>query len=145
MARGEILAELEGFNPRAPCGARPFRVDFSYKPIIVSIHAPHAGRDTPSAVSSTDVTGFQSTRPMRGATREAEIYLDLLSRFNPRAPCGARPQYTDTRESRFGFQSTRPMRGATGHWISDLGTSLVSIHAPHAGRDLGLPAFSDSG
>ena len=34
------------------------------------------------------------------------------------------------------FQSTRPMRGATGpHTIFPTGL-LVSIHAPHAGRDV---------
>ena len=56
---------------------------------------------------------FQSTRPMRGATAPV---------FDPR------PAVT--------FQSTRPMRGATRlayHTGARIG---VSIHAPHAGRDV---------
>ena len=36
----------------------------------------------------------------------------------------------------FGFQSTRPMRGATGYATYKLWEYNVSIHAPHAGRDL---------
>ena len=33
------------------------------------------------------------------------------------------------------FQSTRPMRGATHIDEGDLYEALISIHAPHAGRD----------
>ena len=79
-----------GFNPRAPCGAR---------------HPQGAQPPAPEM--------FQSTRPMRGATAADEIKqklsavsihaphagrdarLALIERlgqcFNPRAPCGARP------------------------------------------------------
>ena len=34
--------------------------------------------------------------------------------FNPRAPCGARPQQSDSTLHRPLFQPTRPLRGATG-------------------------------
>ena len=59
---------------------------------------------------------FQSTRPMRGATQNRAHTLLLLVRnhFNPRAPCGARP-------------SQIPKFIPKGK---------ISIHAPHAGRDL---------
>ena len=77
------------FNPRAPCGARRF---FRDKFRIGS--------------------GFQSTRPMRGATQ----------RLAPAA-------------SGIIFQSTRPMRGATQDIAIGQAFSLISIHAPHAGRD----------
>ncbi|EGK58588.1 hypothetical protein HMPREF9081_1894 [Centipeda periodontii DSM 2778] len=62
----------------------------------VSIHAPRAGRD---------------------ATR-AELFF-LTSRFNPRAPCGARPRDEDILRAIGMFQSTRPVRGATS-LVSDL-------------------------
>ena len=77
------------FNPRAPCGARP-----------------------PSTAFASRLSKFQSTRPVRGATRPGQrdgcgepisIHApragrDLVcwlissprSHFNPRAPCGAR-------------------------------------------------------
>ena len=48
------------------------------------------GRDLYAIVSPRQLIGFQSTRPVWGATR---IYLDFMAAyydFNPRAPCGAR-------------------------------------------------------
>ena len=82
---------------------------------IVSIHAPHAGRD--SMVTSC--------APCPGG-------------FNPRAPCGARPRPMIAYHKLW-FQSTRPMRGATISIIHPELTLNVSIHAPHAGRDLVKP------
>ena len=78
----------------------------------ISIHAPHAGRDF-SQISCWAISfRFQSTRPMRGATRMMMAERGVFS-----------------------FQSTRPMRGATYRRFSaDLGAA-ISIHAPHAGRD----------
>ena len=84
-------------------------------------------------------------------------------RFNPRAPCGARPPGPKQRGPLRTFQSTRPVWGAT--LVSSLhntrrtfqstrpvwgATSLVSplhidkevsIHAPRVGRDLGYQSF----
>ena len=144
------------FNPRAPCGARPTRrqkarwdaLFQSTRPMrgatfwrngilqyrSVSIHAPHAGRDT-----------CRSNSPVS------------MRRFNPRAPCGARQRiivkviaefvFQSTRPMRGAtcgmtfsvlprrFQSTRPMRGATYHVRDACNQRRVSIHAPHAGRD----------
>ena len=34
----------------------------------ISIHAPHTGRDIPAGSARTMRPGFQSTRPIRGAT-----------------------------------------------------------------------------
>ena len=79
------------FNPRAPCGARP-GLDFEVIPFgdisihaplagrdpwtasqggrtEISIHAPLAGRDAKVARRALGVVRFQSTRPLRGATR----------------------------------------------------------------------------
>ena len=56
---------------------------------------------------------FQSTRPMRGAT---QVYAKAAVVFE--------------------FQSTRPMRGATKAVFPELPQETISIHAPHAGRDL---------
>ena len=80
------------FNPRAPCGARLFPPVRAGHNDIISIHAPHAGRDILSLRHKGMPVIFQSTRPMRGATHGilAHILLAILY-FNPRAPCGARP------------------------------------------------------
>ena len=56
---------------------------------------------------------FQSTRPMRGATDGTRSSERIRERFNPRAPCGARPRVLRAEVVQHKFQSTRPMRGAT--------------------------------
>ena len=102
--------------------------------VVISIHAPHAGRDVLYTAHNAG-TGH----------------------FNPRAPCGARPRrlirptprptFQSTRPVRGAtifspasvllalFQSTRPVRGATSKKpITEL-RCQISIHAPRAGRD----------
>ena len=78
---------------------------------------------------------FQSTRPVRGATMEIRQYSSPRIRFNPRAPCGARPGHRRRAVNRQTFQSTRPVRGATESHINIDSQTFVSIHAPRAGRD----------
>ena len=124
------------FNPRSPCGERLFAILNAGYPILISIHAPRAGSDCPqighagrrshfnprspcgerpgSSTTRPTPTRFQSTLPVRGATRERvwqfprELLIsihapragsdhDILddhadeTDFNPRSPCGERP------------------------------------------------------
>ena len=78
----------------------------------ISIHAPRAGRDRRSCRPPGRPTGFQSTRPVRGAT--------LHHAAPPSDPL---------------FQSTRPVRGATSNSPHLKTPKTISIHAPRAGRD----------
>ena len=80
--------------------------------LVVSIHAPHAGRD---------------------AVRYKSTYR--LESFNPRAPCGARQGAKRSTSHCHRFQSTRPMRGATHYTSCKFYQNSVSIHAPRTGRD----------
>ena len=82
------------------------------------------------------ISAFQSTRPMRGATYSPWSEVGEFEDFNPRAPCGARPAGDAAKRDRLPFQSTRPMRGATGNLCLYCPLCHISIHAPHAGRDL---------
>ena len=59
--------------------------------------------------------------------------MRIRERFNPRAPCGARPRAIPTRPAP--FQPTRPLRGATDCAVFAACTYLISTHAPLAGRD----------
>ena len=101
------------FNPRAPCGARLDRLSSTRREEKVSIHAPHAGRDQGRLTNTA-----------------------TISCFNPRAPCGARRRQQCHCTDPAGFQSTRPMRGATDRRMTCAHRICVSIHAPHAGRDV---------
>ena len=56
------------FNPRTPCGVRPFRIARQF---LTSL--------------------FQSTHPLRGATMVRPQLILPPSYFNPRTPCGVRP------------------------------------------------------
>ncbi len=124
------------FNPRSPCGERR---RFSY-------YHDRTFR-------------FQSTLPMRGATKypQAHAYLIAISihaphagsdslmvcnsspknDFNPRSPCGERRHCLIAIVILPLFQSTLPMRGATKMQKLINGDCLISIHAPHAGSDTG--------
>ncbi len=76
--RGATAAELKeqidklSFNPRAPCGARPGSDGMRTRAEAVSIHAPRAGRDSIPRPKTLLIYLFQSTRPVRGATRYAD-------------------------------------------------------------------------
>ena len=101
------------FNPRAPYGARqkntPLRLT-----ILISIHAPHTGRDVLQSGLTCCTCSISIHAPHTG--RDAAI------------PCTPPPGVL--------FQSTRPIRGATALLQSRRATVVISIHAPHTGRDL---------
>ena len=103
---------------------------------LISIHASHAGCDLANHVEYAYFVEFQSTHPMRDATKP----------FQPK------------NRQKFLFQSTHPMRDATGRKLSaiQLGRNFnpripcgmrlgcvspsakikqISIHASHAGCD----------
>ena len=121
-------------------------------PLGISIHAPHAGRDTrcpgwwprgfyfnpraPCGARRPDRLGipglhrYFNPRAPCGARRGFSAQLrNVRQYFNPRAPCGARllrlRQLADCLQE---FQSTRPMRGATAKVNKLLCTFLQKRH-----------------
>ena len=95
---------------------------------------------------------------MRDATSNLFFLLFGFCYFNPRVPCGTRPngiaptmpfaKFQSTRPMRdatilstlvgsvsYIFQSTRPMRDATSSSLIFFANLVISIHASHAGRD----------
>ena len=124
------------FNPRAPYGARPGAARPRKDIGIISIHAPHTGRDQLSDDHYHRPFAFQSTRPIRGATTYSS-QRDLLVPISIHAPHTGRDATVAGYEIACGgFQSTRPIRGATSNSRKSGGSSGISIHAPHTGRDL---------
>ena len=146
------------FNPRAPYGARQKHDRQGNSDSSISIHAPHTGRDEAKDAHQSEAAEFQSTRPIRGATRDQIRRWPGHRDFNPRAPYGARlnpyklifvfgkisihAPHTGRDHSKSGrnhskklFQSTRPIRGATCFALVIRLIKGISIHAPHTGRD----------
>ena len=80
---------------------------------IISTHAPLAGRDKQCRSRPQKARKFQPTRPLRGATGRLAHIPPVISYFNPRAPCGARPAVSIISPCKTLFQPTRPLRGAT--------------------------------
>ena len=104
------------FNPRTPCGVRQALFRFGIKPDTISIHAPLAGCDQTAPRERTRLPIFQSTHPLRGATRCTDTVGAGKTDFNPRTPCGVR--------------RVSPL------WLLD--DENISIHAPLAGCDRGV-------
>ena len=100
----------------------------------VSIHAPHAGRDRRVLRGSSRQRRFNPRAPCGARPKGRRMYT-LVRCFNPRAPCGARRRTSSSSLQTHWFQSTRPMRGATVRVRDCRLLDGVSIHAPHAGRD----------
>ncbi len=107
------------FNPRSPCGERPIAAFLLMYYSQISIHAPRAGSDAFIVDYRAFSRLFQSTLPVRGATRA-----------NPRSTPDC------------GFQSTLPVRGATCVIRGRVRRLIISIHAPRAGSDR---AMDDTG
>ena len=79
------------FNPRSPCGERLDTGAAAFIDDGISIHAPRAGSDDKNATYGVTYQQFQSTLPVRGATRRYSARRRCTLHFNPRSPCGERP------------------------------------------------------
>ena len=132
---GAARAVCAHFNPRAPCGARLSTPPIPHRSYQFQPTRPLRGATCLMLFPCKIELVFQPTRPLRGATTGGAIappifmistHAPLAGRdivrstaairvknFNPRAPCGARPQQNEPR-------------------MSDL---KISTHAPLAGRD----------
>ena len=150
------------FNPRAPYGARRRLLVLAPLGRVISIHAPHTGRDCgllPLAMR----TEISILAPHTGRDNIFASIAAQRQHFNPRAPYGARrrarevsgtfAEFQSTRPIRSAtaivymmvrvisiFQSTRPIRSATSAFSWLMVVSRISIHAPHTERD----SYSDS-
>ena len=124
------------FNPRTPCGVRHERANLLHtKSIFQSTH-PLRGA-TASVVDNLAVTVvFQSTHPLRGATCRSCRGLCDAKNFNPRTPCGVRPQFLIHIGGFLEISIHAPLAGCDlVHSKHKFGLPGISIHAPLAGCD----------
>ena len=105
-------------------------------PVIqpISIHAPHTGRDKPLLVIMFGTLIFQSTRPIRGATRGFVLDTKRQGDFNPRAPYGARPRKQSYNERRKYFNPRAPYGARPTISKSPSGQLDFNPRAPYGAR-----------
>ena len=133
-AGNTVFTNSRYFNPRTPCGVRRAK-----------------------RISRSRTERFQSTHPVWGATGRRCTTLGLIDisihaprvgcdmrlselhfnpkHFNPRTPCGVRPNRIRTISLSRRFQSTHPVWGATAICPVVIYTDGISIHAPRVGCD----------
>ena len=121
------------FNPHSPCGERHAARDSRFEQVI-SIHTPLAGSDDLAISKPLWWTQFQSTLPLRGATRPRLLH-PKQNNFNPHSPCGERLFFAERTKGYLKFQSTLPLRGATMTMAEIMPYFNISIHTPLAGSD----------
>ena len=78
---------------------------------------------------------FQSTPPIRVATRSAGRLMRRRHYFNPRHPYGWRLSPATFSSHAATFQSTPPIRVATQSQLNYITGDKISIHATHTGGD----------
>ena len=122
------------FNPRSPYGERPLSILAFSQKFYFNPRSPYGERHALQN-QQKQAFGFQSTLPLRGATRKKQAAIDICvisihapltgsdvytmsvrqggENFNPRSPYGERLAVPDNRSRTGGFQSTLPLRGAT--------------------------------
>ena len=111
----EAAEDCSYFNPRSPCGERPW-----------------LGRQLHITIT------FQSTLPVWGATGKLPGTEHPPTDFNPRSPCGERRIFRNVLVLHEQFQSTLPVWGATSSAGCQRGLTYISIHAPRVGSDEGV-------
>ena len=84
---------------------------------------------------------FQSTLPLRGATRLEARRLLICTDFNPRSPCGERLGNQQTMQLADIFQSTLPLRGATAPYAVLECSCLFQSTLPLRGATITLPSW----
>ena len=111
--------EQAGFNPRAPCGARPWSLPLSATRRTFQSTRPVWGATSAMLSGGAVTSGFNPRAPC-GARRILKSCWQCIQRFNPRAPCGARPLPRVFLPGRAGFNPRAPcgarrLRGGGGH------------------------------
>ena len=92
LRRSRFASHTFNFNPRSPCGERPATWSQCALTLAISIHAPLAGSDPPSARILPNRTNFNPRSPC-GERPQQSGSASMVQNFNPRSPCGERPLF----------------------------------------------------
>ena len=123
------------FNPRSPCGERPFAPMFRAAMYYFNPRSP-CGERRPKTELSPIWTLFQSTLPVRGATGSRAWHWPPDNDFNPRSPCGERQMALSYKGMSQAISIHAPRAGSdTYYFFVPNRLVWISIHAPRAGSD----------
>ena len=122
------------FNPRPPCGGRRTNSALCCSMFEFQSTPPVRGA-TRLGIANLSAQIFQSTPPVRGATLQG-LNAVALSPFQSTPPVRGATGITKAGTAPNVFQSTPPVRGATKRHSVSSGGGGISIHAPRAGGDL---------
>ena len=104
--------------------------------VFISIHAPHTGRDKHASTKTLRTERFQSTRPIRGATSRSFLSISKVCEFQSTRPIrGATTAADSSARAFFNFNPRAPYGARPSTDKNLTGSKLISIHAPHTGRD----------
>ena len=132
---GRHLLGFQLFRPLVFFKAHEYKVIAHQKRTLRKKSRPARGATT-DAPTMGGMNIFQSTRPARGATANS-YFGQIHTLFQSTRPArGATMEYVRALTDDQKFQSTRPMRGATPDTVPCSDIPKISIHAPHAGRDI---------
>ena len=86
-----ILTSVQNkdFNPRSPCGERPYSNNIRSAQARISIHAPRVGSDRSFKLAFA-ACRISIHAPRVGSDQKSHIMDDNRTYFNPRSPCGER-------------------------------------------------------
>ena len=100
------------FNPHSPCGERHASCIFSISTFVFQSTLPLRGATKPSGIIARH-SAISIHTPLAGSDVSAAVPTAAVANFNPHSPCGERRC------------SVPP----------SVGTDLISIHTPLAGSD----------
>ena len=144
------------FNPRTPCGVRLEPPLFFGGWIgFQSTHPVWGATEPPARVAEGEgfqsthpvwgatgqegglalSTRFQSTHPVWGATRHPPLCSLFRTHFNPRTPCGVRPDCPAPPQGHTYFNPRTPCGVRLAGQGGDFRPLGISIHAPRVGCD----------
>ena len=115
-------ARISIHAPRA--GSDELKQPLYYSPTLISIHAPRAGSDFRPVAYGSDLL-ISIHAPRAGSDPHPYFLPRKPLNFNPRSPCGERPELYTSPPTLSEFQSTLPVRGATAKMHSFAWTSLA--------------------
>ena len=119
---------LPSFNPRTPCGVRPF--DECNLTLYFKFQSTHSLRSATWNICRNRYSGKVSIHALLAECDRKKRRMPFgENSFNPRTPCGVR-LHAGCEQCRWEtFQSTHSLRSATVQPYRGAGRRLVSIHA----------------